>query len=359
MISEVLGMSRTIPARIPTWSLVRKYLKPMGIQPVSRRMITPASRQAVTMWEVLSYYGYEVGVLGWWLLDVDLPVNGYKVENAFIPGEGAFYPDSLALPQPDPSPDLSRFTSFEYDPEFKKHYRRRENEYTLQNYMHTLVSDFKRDSFIFAAAHQLGETRPVDLQAVYFLGPDNVQHLFWKYMEPDLFPDVTVEDRGRFGGIIESYYEYLDKAIGDLEAQRGDSTVIIICSDHGMGPWIGNRSWLYRAVMGNIPLQNSGNHRREGILIMQGGPVQSGTSMENMSIHDIAPTVLHLAGLPVPLDMDGEVITQAFVDTFLNRQPVRHVPSYQHLKGRSLRETADKEDLPDYRERLKALGYIE
>ena len=359
MVSEVFGMSRKVPARIPTWSLVRKYLAPLGIRPVSRSLITPASRKAVTLWEILSRSGYTVGVLGWWLLDAGLPVNGYKVENAFVPGEGTFYPDSLVLPQPDPSPDINRFTTFEYDPDFKEHYRRSEKNYSLQNSMHTLVSDFKRDSFTFAAARTLGDQWPVDLHAVYFLGPDNVQHLYWKYMEPDFFPDVTEEDRQRFGRVIENYYEYLDGVVGTLEAQRRDSTVIVICSDHGMGPWVGNRGRMYRAVMGKTHIRNSGNHRREGILIMQGGPVRRGASLENMRIHDIAPTVLHLLGLPIALDMDGRVITQAFGEAFLRRRPVRAVPGYQNLKGMAQEGREEKSENPGLRERLKALGYIE
>jgi arylsulfatase A-like enzyme len=38
---------------------------------------------------------------------------------------------------------------------------------------------------------------------------------------------------------------------------------------------------------------------------------------------DLAPTVLHLAGLPIPPDMDGQVLTGIFSEKFMANRPVR------------------------------------
>jgi arylsulfatase A-like enzyme len=78
-----------------------------------------------------------------------------------------------------------------------------------------------------------------------------------------------------------------------------------------------------------------------------------------VSVHDIAPTVLHLLGLPVALDMEGGVIGEAFADGFLNANPVRTVPSYGFLRGESREDFFGGEEDEDlYRERLEALGYV-
>ncbi|RLI74042.1 hypothetical protein DRP04_15145 [Archaeoglobales archaeon] len=56
----------------------------------------------------------------------------------------------------------------------------------------------------------------------------------------------------------------------------------------------------------------SGSHRMEGIFIMKGENVKRNEKIKNAEIIDIAPTILHMMGVPVPLDMDGKVLKDAF-----------------------------------------------
>ena len=51
----------------------------------------------------------------------------------------------------------------------------------------------------------------------------------------------------------------------------------------------------------------------EGILIAAGPVFLPGSSPRNADLLDIAPTVLHLLGVPVPADMDGHVLTELLV----------------------------------------------
>ena len=48
----------------------------------------------------------------------------------------------------------------------------------------------------------------------------------------------------------------------------------------------------------------------EGILIAAGPAFQAGDAPRDAGLLDIAPTVLHLLGVPVPDDMDGRVLTE-------------------------------------------------
>jgi hypothetical protein len=51
----------------------------------------------------------------------------------------------------------------------------------------------------------------------------------------------------------------------------------------------------------------TGDHRLEGILIATGAGFRQGAEPRDATLLDVAPTVLHLLGVPVPDDMDGRV----------------------------------------------------
>jgi predicted AlkP superfamily phosphohydrolase/phosphomutase len=55
----------------------------------------------------------------------------------------------------------------------------------------------------------------------------------------------------------------------------------------------------------------SGDHRRNGIFMAKGPDVRAGEALGPLSIYDVAPTILHLFGLPLPPDMDGRAILEA------------------------------------------------
>jgi predicted AlkP superfamily phosphohydrolase/phosphomutase len=54
----------------------------------------------------------------------------------------------------------------------------------------------------------------------------------------------------------------------------------------------------------------TGDHRMEGILLGAGPAFHPGASPAGADLLDIAPTVLHLLGVPVPADLDGRVLTK-------------------------------------------------
>jgi predicted AlkP superfamily phosphohydrolase/phosphomutase len=54
----------------------------------------------------------------------------------------------------------------------------------------------------------------------------------------------------------------------------------------------------------------TGDHRMEGVLIAAGPAFRPGASPDQASLLDVAPTLLHLLGVPVPADMDGRILTE-------------------------------------------------
>jgi len=57
----------------------------------------------------------------------------------------------------------------------------------------------------------------------------------------------------------------------------------------------------------------SGTHARQGVFMAYGPDVKKeGLRLDGLKIYDIAPTILHIFGLPVPDDMDGRVLSEIF-----------------------------------------------
>ena len=100
-----------------------------------------------------------------------------------------------------------------------------------------------------------------------------------------------------------------------------------------------------------------GVHRLNGIFFLRGPGVRKGKKMEGAQIIDVAPTILHLLGLPVPRGMDGRVLTEAFESDFLQSTPVCFdgTPLEVDL---SKYEMTEKE-AEDVKKMLKGLGYID
>lgn len=55
-----------------------------------------------------------------------------------------------------------------------------------------------------------------------------------------------------------------------------------------------------------------GWHREEAIFLAHGNNIRKGREIEECAIIDIAPTILHLMGVPIPTDIDGRVLKEIF-----------------------------------------------
>lgn len=100
----------------------------------------------------------------------------------------------------------------------------------------------------------------------------------------------------------------------------------------------------------------SGVHEREGIIILAGPNIKSGVRLGPASIYDVAPTVLHLMGLPVAQDMDGRVLTEALDDRFVTENPMRFVDTYEDSVP--IEQEVEEIDHKKIEERLKSMGYL-
>jgi predicted AlkP superfamily phosphohydrolase/phosphomutase len=100
----------------------------------------------------------------------------------------------------------------------------------------------------------------------------------------------------------------------------------------------------------------SAHHRMEGILLLSGKNIRRGVELSGAAITDLAPTILYALDLPIPGDMDGKVLTQAFDENALNVRPVRYSDSSSGASHPGLEYT--EEDEEEIVERLRGLGYL-
>ncbi len=103
----------------------------------------------------------------------------------------------------------------------------------------------------------------------------------------------------------------------------------------------------------------SGSHRQDGILMMHGHHIVGPKVIEDARLIDLAPTLLHLLGEPIPHEMAGRVLEEAFAPDFLSARPVRHRSSDQALPRPARRYALSSADRRDLAERLRNLGYME
>ena len=160
------------------------------------------------------------------------------------------------------------------------------------------------------------------------------------------------------------------------------------------GPFTGNapdltvvlRDWRYRTIglhdftthrVISPAFGPTGDHRMEGILIASGPAFRPGAAPSQANLLDIAPTVLHLLGVPVPDDLDGRILSELLDDSTrsipVSSNPVvpagvYHQPSRSGLLSTEESSGAlpvlavpsaytDQEDA-DIRQRLADLGYL-
>jgi predicted AlkP superfamily phosphohydrolase/phosphomutase len=137
--------------------------------------------------------------------------------------------------------------------------------------------------------------------------------------------------------------------------------ILVMHPDYGSSDRLSN----YSSIVTDRPhIDDPGGHHIEGIFIAASPKIQARRDpLSGLKIEDIAPTVLHLMELPVPSDMDGRVLSEAFYDETLNAWPVRKSPPMGRWPSEVDANVPVVELMPEeeeiLRDRLRALGYLE
>lgn len=98
---------------------------------------------------------------------------------------------------------------------------------------------------------------------------------------------------------------------------------------------------------------DSGCHRREGIFIANGPNIQANQQLPEANILDLAPTIMHLLGQPVPRIMDGRPLTEIFTTP----QTI-HYNDNDFQNGNGSGRNLSAAESSEIEERLRSLGYL-
>lgn len=83
---------------------------------------------------------------------------------------------------------------------------------------------------------RLMEEDRTELTAVVLDGPDKIQHLFWRYVDPDAHAGEPGPETDRIRELCIDFYRKMDDNIRRMVETAGPDTNVIITSDHGFGP---------------------------------------------------------------------------------------------------------------------------
>jgi hypothetical protein len=347
----------------PTWlDLVEDAL--LGARLLRNIPVTSSLRRCKAIWNIVSEAGGRVGVLGWWASWPAEPVEGFVVsdlassarirelvdrgdrfQNVSLEAETITYPADL-LRQIEPlerSPasvtreELARFVAVE-DGVWEEF--RREEPFDWKRPLTVFRATYLKDIFFADVAQELDERGRPDLLLAYLKGIDVFGHIFWKFSDPRALEEGRdPREVERYRDVVDRAYEWTDGLLGRfLERLRPGETLVVL-SDHG---------WETEG-----PGEYGHERAPAGILAMIGGPVRVGARIEGAGLYDVAPTLLHLLGLPKGEDMPGRVL----VDVLDAPSPVRTIPTWETRRIGRYGAIASSEAEAQERA-LRALGYL-
>jgi tetratricopeptide (TPR) repeat protein len=322
--------------------------------------VTSTSRKCKAVWNILSQNGLRSNVVSWYASYPAEPISGVCVTEHFLAVPWKREEATPPAPQSvHPAAQLERLSELRVYPSeigpwhigpFVPKLGEIPPDQTPP--VTGLQKMLARCGTVHAVATELMEHEPWDFTAVYYEAIDHFCHGFMQYQPPRM-PHVGEQQYEWFNQVVTGIYRFHDMMLQRLLELAGDDTTVIICSDHGF------LSGELRPVeTPQTPVGPEGWHRLHGIFAMKGPGIVRDERIYGASILDIAPTILHLLGLPVGEDMDGKVLVGAFEQP----QKIERIDSWEKVSGDSGMHSPEAQVDPFANEQALAqlveLGYI-
>ena len=337
------------------------------------RSFTGADVRVERIWDALSADGRKSVVSGWLMTWPAGIVRGQLLSDRFVwtlpmsRDEGqdvveehpqvTTYPDTLATRAAALLPDQAWLDASPLAYQVK--------EYGAPSH------PLRRDELHLRVFEALWPTSDAEFGAVYLNGADQVSHIYWPFIEPEVQREIrldpsahkrqvdeilrrhpnhamppwgetglTSDHLGEAAQWVPDYYRYLDSVLGRVEAVVGPDTTLLVVSDHGF------------QVSGSKPLVE-GQHRGVAVFAAIGPHVKAGATGK-VHVYDVAPTVYALLGLPAAADMPGKVATDLF-------DVVPLAPVATRTLERGVIEVGAGSSAGDQalKSQLEALGYVD
>lgn len=99
----------------------------------------------------------------------------------------------------------------------------------------------------------------------------------------------------------------------------------------------------------------SGAHDPHGIIVLVGPAITPGTTIQNVTLLDIAPTMLYLLDLPISEELPGRILLEAVSPSYRQAHAPRSTPAYPPLPAAGEKPEVDWEP---FLEQLRGVGYV-
>jgi tetratricopeptide (TPR) repeat protein len=296
-----------------------------GVQPVAS-----TSRKCKALWNVLTQCGLRSNVVGWYASHPAEPIAGVMVSNQFerygVTEHGVSPVPTASIHPAEMSDQLAplRVLPSEIDasailPFVPTAARLIEKVGHRVGKLQQLLA---QTATIHAVATQLMVSTDWDFTAIYYEGIDRFGHEFMEFHPPKM-EQVAQEDFDAYQQCMVGIYRFHDMLLDTLLTLAGDDTAVLLISDHG----------YYNDHLRPDPREGKSGptdwHRPFGILAGCGPGFRQGARVYGASILDVAPTVLHLLGLPAAHDMPGRVLAEVAADA----APLERIESWEEIEG--------------------------
>lgn len=324
---RVSGLGGEMPAGGGSWWSV------LAVATDRLRLTRPAAssglqRRAKTVWEVAGEQGVRSGVVNWWA-SWPAPDHG----GIIISDRATLRLDRGGALDAEIAPPAVWEELQAAWPSIQDEARRRATE-AFRDVPEPAGSALRRgveqDLIQLALAVRIAD-RAGDLLAIYLPGLDIVQYALVSGPTAAGLPASAMDARV---AALERYYIVIDTVLGEFLSAHGTRRLRVLLTDPGRS-----------------------RTRGPSVMALTGDAARPGVRTQ-ASLADVAPTLLHVLGLPVSGELEGRVLIDLLAPAFVTAHPVRSTPTYGRRQPPPARPGAVPLDDAAL-ERLRSLGYIQ
>ncbi len=183
-----------------------------------------------TIWSLISRQGGSISCLNFPVSFPPFHVNGYVIPG-FVSWKHlrrSVYPsDFFKVLQEIPGFDVKEL-SMDMNEEFQSI-----QWLPPEDYAPWIEHHIRRERQWFGVVRDLLQKSPTDLVSIIFDGADKLQHLCWRFLDPELFPLNPTEWEQAVREQCLEYFRELDGFLREIVALAGSEARVFIVSDHG------------------------------------------------------------------------------------------------------------------------------
>ena len=164
------------------------------------------------------------------------------------------------------------------------------------------------------------------------------------------YASIYLNSREKFEqGVVENREELRAEIMSKLEKLEDDSgNKIFVSVLKGEDVYFGESTDMAPDIIlmasdnynliGVDPARLHNAHALEGIFITYGANIKNGAEVD-VEIIDLAPTILHCMGMPIPVDIDGRVLEEIFKE---DSEPANRKPRFRSIQSGEVQKIRGK-----------------